>query len=263
VFSTLSKIYILSVPSYTIYMIKEMVEMPIEGYSTITVSDAVKKELKERAEKEGLSVPQLIEQYMTHATHINQLTWLDRPENIKERIDLLTREIKGIALDRRLREWAKGFRLKGETVPSEVPYEEKTQWDNECGEIAKEIAEAIIERNKESYEEFKKKTEEENLKFHLRQPSNEPKDVQLDSLGRFYSCSYKTNAEIVHEKLQSISNRVKELFGRKASLSQIGKNVVEVSELMAKWNELRKYVPYLSEEDKKLDSEIAKILGVQ
>ena len=214
--------------------------MPIEGYKSITVSEETLKELKERAEKDGLSVPQLIEQYMNQPHSLNDLFWLDNPDAVKRRIDELSNIFYEKMIYRRHKQRAIELRKEGLTIEDKpLSYEERTEMENECRETANEIAESVINQDVKTYEVFKAKEEQKRLENYAG-----------------------INRRQLHTDLLRINDGLKAMFGEKASLEELRKNIVEVSKLTVEWNTQRKYVPYLSDEDKLLDTAIATILGV-
>jgi hypothetical protein len=139
--------------------------MPKEGFKSITISEGTQKELSVRAEKEGLSVPQLVEQYMTKAHSLNDLLYLNDSKFVQARIDQIVSIFEGAITSHRIREMArerKQLFLDGKVDSEEQsPYtpEEETQRYEEGKEVmslATEIAQAIISKDRETYEEFKK-----------------------------------------------------------------------------------------------------------
>ena len=128
----------------------------------MTVSEDLWKQLKERAEKEGLSLPQLVEQYMTHADSMNSVLWLEQSQAVKARIDDISSRFRGSIMEERVKKFAKEFRLKGESIP-EIPYETRVQWENEAKEISLLLAEQVIEKDRETYNEFKRQEQLKSL----------------------------------------------------------------------------------------------------
>jgi len=238
--------------------------MPIEGYKAITVSEDLYKELKERAEKEGLSLPKIIEDHMQKVSSINQLLWLDAPQGIAERIRVLTDLLRQAILDHRLQEEARKLRLEG-TDPLGVirPIEEINQWESEAKDLAVEIANLVVEKDKETFEEWKKRQEENDMKTFLSSSSRQTKNPIVNpATGMLESWAYKTNAEVIEEQLKDLCDKIEAIFSQKGSqLEILTKNIVEIGKLATQWSDLKKYVPYLSAEAQRLDQRISKRLG--
>jgi len=196
-----------------------------------------------RAEASGLSLPQLIEQYKNYAHSINDLLWLNDPQRIHQRIEEIAREIY-------------------ESIIRSKQFSEKEAMD-----LCREIANTVIELDKEALQDFKNEQEERNIQSFLSQLSGEVKEVETDpSTGLLSYVHYKTNAEAISDKLKGIDDRLEAIFKGESNYLVLSKimreNLKEISSIANEWDQLRKYVAYLSEEVKELDQKVAKVLGV-
>ena len=236
--------------------------MPKKGFKAVTVPQEVYDSLKERAKENGISLPQLIEQYMRHAHSLNDLLWLKECGSVQSRIQQIASAVYSVVVRARHKERAKKFRVKGESVPS-LSYEENEQLMKEAREVAEEVANMVIEKDKESYKEWKRREQETRLKTWLSMSSDQVKSAETDLITkRLVSVTYKKNKEVIHDKLEKILSRLGDLFGEKASLTELRANLDEVSKINLEWKDLQKYMPYLPKKTQKLDQKIAKILGV-
>jgi len=235
--------------------------LPKEGFKAITVSEDLWEELNQKAKHEGLSLAQLIETYMAKPHSVNDLLWLNLPSEIERRKQEMANVLYTPYITNFHRQRAKKLKLEGEDPNAHsLSYEENQELEKTARAFCQELAGVIVEKDKETFEEWKKLDEERRLKTWLSALSDQVKTVRKDSKGILEGVTYKSNAEAITEKLTEIHEGL-EAIDR--SIEAEKDNVILVSKLVVEWDKLRKYVPYLSDEAKELDRSIAEILGVE
>lgn len=216
--------------------------MPKDGFKAITVSKELWDDLKARAEKQGLSLPQLIDLYRCHPHSINDLLWLDEPSFVRQRMNEIISPIREAICRYRVKQRAleqKRKFLAGEAEEENTPLteDESRQLQEEATNIATQIAQVIIEKDRETYEEFKKAELERRTKIYVQ-----------------------NNKESLRREIEQLFLRAENLASQVKDHKLTFEQHIEFGDIAKTHESLKEFVPYLPEEAQTINQKTEEIL---